>query len=125
MGAVPKVNGKAASFWKYLTKRREKRRKNPSSSVERAAKFYEEFHWGDGPTKVVEQPIELPPDVATELGELVAVTYRTHKGGERATWEHEFGEEGGKRPRLVVDPESKRLFIVGGDYTVTDAGIEN
>ena len=63
------------------------------------------------------------PRVTTELGELAAITYSTNKGGESATWEHEFGEEGGKRPKLVADPESKQLHIVGGDYTITGAGI--
>lgn len=53
------------------------------------------------------------------------MTYQTTKDGERAQWEHEFGEEGGKRPTLVADPDSKRLHIVGGDYTITSRGIED
>ena len=120
MAAGPKVNPRE-SFWKRITRRKSKKRRK----VDRASKFYEEFHWGDEPNKVRKVQFEMPPDVATELGELVAVTYRTSKDGERATWEHEFGEEGGKKPRLVADPESKKLFIVGGDYTVTGAGIED
>lgn len=63
------------------------------------------------------------PKVATKLGELVAVTYETSKGGELAQWHHEFGEEGGTRPDLVVDPKTKRLHIVGGSYDVQAAGI--
>lgn len=74
---------------------------------------------------MVSRKLSPRPKVATELGQLVAVTYRTVKGGEKAEWEHEFGENGGKLPRLVVDPKTKRLHIVGGDYTVTSAGIED
>lgn len=64
-----------------------------------------------------------PPKVATELGELVSVTYQTSKGGELAMWQHEFGEEGGVRPKLVVDPRNRKLHIVGGTYDVQAAGI--
>lgn len=64
------------------------------------------------------------PRVLVKLGELDSVTYVTKKGREPVThYEHEFGEEGGKRPVLAMD-ERKRLHVVGGDYTVTKAGIE-
>jgi hypothetical protein len=64
----------------------------------------------------------LPQQLA-EIGELEAVAYRTTKGNQRATWEHEFGEEGGRKPILAVDPETDRLHIAGGDYRVEDRGI--
>jgi len=86
-------------------------------------RFYEDFHWGEEPDRVERKKIARAPKVATKLGELVSVTYETSKGGERAQWEHEFGEEGGKRPDLVVDPRTKKLHIVGGTYDVQSAGI--
>jgi hypothetical protein len=56
-----------------------------------------------------------------KLGELHSVTYRTHKKGETARlFEHEFE---GSRPWLAMDVENKRLHVLGGTYTVTDAGI--
>lgn len=120
-----KVNPKP-SLWERLTKKRKKKnRRNPEPDTSEAENFYEQFHWGNTAEKIVPVAMEMPPEIATELGELVAVTYRTVKDGERATWEHEFGEEGGKRPTLVADPVTKKLFIAGGDYTITAAGIEN
>lgn len=101
------------------------RRRNPSTSerLEDAVSFYEDLHWGEPATKVTRRRVAKTPKVASKLGELVAVTYETSKGGEHAEWEHHFGEEGGERPDLVVDPKNKRLHIVGGDYDVQAAGI--
>ena len=59
----------------------------------------------------------------TQLGRLVSVVYETRKGAELAEWEHEFGEDGGHRPHLLVEKDSGRLVVAGGDYTVTRAGI--
>ncbi len=65
-----------------------------------------------------------PLGTGVKLGKLHSVTYLAKKGNEPPTlWEHEFGEEGGKQPDLVMDVDSKRLHIVGGDYTVEDVGI--
>lgn len=60
-----------------------------------------------------------------ELGSLEAITYGTAKGGDGFShYEHAFGEQGGRKPVLAMDPRTKRLWIVGGRYTVTDRGIE-
>lgn len=91
--------------------------------MERAAKFYRDFHWGDEPDGFVTAEFPKPPRVATKLGTLHAVTYETVKDGEKALWEHEFGEEGGEKPDLIVDPDNQQLHIVGGDYTVEPRGI--
>ena len=60
-----------------------------------------------------------------EIGEVEAIAYRTTKGDTRGVWEHEFGENGGRRPILAVDPRHDRLHLVGGDYRTTDRGIED
>jgi hypothetical protein len=107
------------------------RRRNPSrvpvltrsERLKRAVATYEGFHWGDPPDRIVKRKVSKAPKVAVKLGKLVAVAYETHKNGEHAVWEHEFGEEGGKRPDLVMDADTEKLHIVGGSYTVTDAGI--
>jgi hypothetical protein len=123
------------SWWTRLTGRtkRGKRRRNNRNvpihlqdKVDNAKDFYKGFHWGNEPKKLVSASVSKLPKVATELGELVTVTYKTRKGSEPPTYyEHEFGEEGGKRPKLVADVDNKKLHVVGGDYTITDAGIEN
>lgn len=91
--------------------------------MQRAADFYRDFHWGDEPDGFSAAKFPKPPKVGTKLGTLHAVTYETHKDGERALWEHEFGEEGGAKPDLVADPKSKQLYIIGGDYDITARGI--
>jgi len=71
--------------------------------------------------RVKRRHVSPAPKVLTELGELVSVTYRTHKRGEDAQFfEHEFEKA---RPRLGMDIRNKRLHVVGGGYTVTPDGI--
>lgn len=70
--------------------------------------------------EVSPSPLEL-----AELGTLEAVVYSTTKGDTRGAWEHHFGEKGGRKPILAVDPRADRLHIVGGDYRVEDRGIDD
>jgi hypothetical protein len=94
-----------------------------SAKLDKAIEFYQDFHWGDEAGRIVKRKIPAPPKVGVKLGKLDAVVYSTSKGGEKATWEHEFGEDGGKRPDLVMDVDNKRLHIVGGTYDVRREGI--
>jgi hypothetical protein len=95
---------------------------NPAS--QKARQRFEGFHWGipSKKTKTV-KPSPAPRELV-QLGTLEAITYSTSKGKEGFHhWEHEFGEDGGRKPTLAMDPDNERLHIVGGDYTVTDDGI--
>lgn len=56
--------------------------------------------------------------VLSELGELVAVIYR--EGGKN--YIHEFAKSG--LPKLAVTYDGKQLHILGGEYEVTERGIE-
>lgn len=103
-------------------------RSNPSSnhkSVSEAARaFFKDFHWGNESKRSYKARIK-PLKEGTELGEVVSIQYRTAKDGKaKHIYEHEFGETGKKRPRLVADAKNKSLHFVGGGYTVTDKGIE-
>ena len=94
---------------------------NPSSSAEDA---YTGFHWGREPSRNVRVGVSPLPDKLVELGRLEAVTYSTRKGRDGlAHYEHQFGEDGGRKPRLAMDARSKRLHVVGGSYRVEDRGI--
>lgn len=85
---------------------------------------YEGFHWGRAPKRELLVKTSPRPRELVQLGRLEAVTYSTTKGDEGLQhYEHAFGEEGGKRPHLALDPENDRLHIVGGDYKVEDRGI--
>lgn len=98
---------------------------NPAGDdvIEKARKAFTGFHWGRGPRRIIRAKVSPRPRALVKLGRLEAITYSTKKGGDFAHWEHAFGEDGGRKPALAVDPESDRLHIVGGDYTVKDRGI--
>lgn len=90
---------------------------------ETAAERFERLHWGRPATKVTRHRAPAPRALA-ELGRLEAVEYFTNKRGDGPSiYRHQFGEEGGRKPRLAVDPETDRLHIIGGDYSVEDRGI--
>ncbi len=63
-----------------------------------------------------------------ELGPCVYIDYHTTKGfhdfAPTDYW-HRFGEEDGIFPRLGYDRLNKRLFFIGGNYTVKREGIVN
>ena len=61
-----------------------------------------------------------------DVGELTHICYETAKahvgGGKRYEYVHEFGEDGGRRPRLIIDSEGMPI-IRGGDYKIKAEGI--
>lgn len=97
---------------------------NGLAGSERARERYRGFHWGRGPRKAVRVATSPRPGELVELGKLEAVTYSTTKGDEGFEhYEHAFGEDGGKKPVLAMDPDTDRLHVVGGSYRVEDRGI--
>ena len=93
----------------------------PSSA---ARERYRGFHWGRPSTRDLRVRTSPRPRELVELGKLEAVTYSTKKGDEGLQhYEHAFGEEGGKKPTLALDPSTDRLHVVGGSYRVEDRGI--
>lgn len=88
--------------------------------AEKAGEGFEGFHWGE--TFEGGELVELPPlePVIWRLGELVEVVYEASKGGRPTHWVHAFEDQ---RPVLACGQDEKRLYIVGGDYSVTDRGI--
>lgn len=84
---------------------------------------FQRFHWGNAPKRGRTVTVAKRPRVLVEIGELVAVTYRTSKGGTRRDdWIHEHSRP---RPRLAYDAETGALHIVGGAYRITEDGIED
>lgn len=95
-----------------------------TAALERARDFRERFHWGRPARGVRKTSVAPLPKALAKLGTLEAVVYGTHKQGDGYShYEHEFGEDGGRKPELAVDPDSGRLHIVGGGYRVEERGI--
>ena len=113
----------ALSADRKVVKRRNPQRLSLSDKVERSEDFYKAFHWGDEPKRLKRAKFGKAPKVGVKLGKAHAIAYETVKNGERAVWEHEFGEEGGRKPDLVMDVDSEKLHLVGGDYRVRPEGI--
>ncbi len=68
-----------------------------------------------------------------DLGDCMYIAYRAKKDqvdGIESDYEHSFGEESGRRPRLIYDQRNRkmpRLYLVGGEYHLDEAsrGIVN
>src|SRR5205807_1494549 len=89
--------------------------------VEAAIRQYKRDHWGaSGPRGVRALSAADPRILSIELGDLVAVIYRTKKGGDRelTDYEHHFA-----RPFPVLSYNETGLIIAGGKYHVTKRGI--
>lgn len=123
----PWVLGLVALGGLYYVTRHERRggtQRNPDGEIiDEAKRLFEGFHWGRPARRVRTMRADKPPRALVELGKLESVTYATTKGKQRAKWAHEFAEDGGRKPVLAMDADSKRLHIVGGSYTVEDRGI--
>lgn len=88
---------------------------------------YEKTHWGErGPraSRRLRVPDVSPTIPLVELGELVAVTYRTRKGGDVRVVNYVHDFKASDRPVLAYSSDGKGLYIAGGSYRVTERGIE-
>ena len=68
---------------------------------------------------------DYPPLKVKVLGEMTYLDYFTDKKDDGlSVYRHTLGEESGIRPVITVDSKG-RLWVVGGDYYSTEAGIIN
>ena len=79
--------------------------------------------WSGFPADLVRRSsCPRPPPVLVQLGLLRGVIYSSDKGErDRVKTYIHFME---KAPILASDPAGRQLFIVGGNYRVTERGIE-
>jgi hypothetical protein len=92
-----------------------------SSAVQDASTLYRRF--SRLPPRSVQRVSHqrVVPPVVVELGQLVAVMYRSDKWvGHPRTYIHYMEDP----PRLVCDVAGRQLFVVGGNYRITARGIE-
>ncbi len=97
---------------------------NPRRKRANAPPTFREAHWGIDPKR--KEPFDVPDPrdntAMIALGELVAATYGTKKGGDKriTDYEHTFER---KRPMLCYGNKDGKLYVVGGDYKVEKRGI--
>lgn len=95
-----------------------------SGASQKAADLVDDLHWGIPARKATRVRVPHVGGALAQLGTLEAVEYSTNKKGDgQSTYRHEFGEDGGRKPKLAVDPTSRDLHIVGGSYLVERRGI--
>lgn len=94
----------------------------PSADLAEARRLFERFTAAPAERAEVVSASRVIPPVVVGLGELVGLIYRSDKWepGVPKTYVH-FME---RRPILAADPRGRRLFIVGGQYRITERGIE-
>jgi len=109
---------------KKKTKRSAARKRNPGTgrSVRKATRAFEEFH--GAPSKRQRRVfVPDPPEAGWLLGRVIGVVYEAERDGETHQYMHEFRRR--SAPDLVVSEDGKALYFGGGNYQVTDRGIED
>jgi len=86
----------------------------------RAGRVAQAFDWSGQEARVLKLNGAKIPAHAAQLGETVAVVYKSRKSGEGKDYVHFFDSP---RPTLAVGPDGKQLFLVGGKYRVDWSGI--
>lgn len=89
------------------------------AAVEKAADLYVQFR-GENPRFIETVKLTVPP-VMLLIGECDGVLYTTRREGHIEKYIHEFTKKA--RPLLCSDYTGNQLFLIGGSYNFTDAGI--
>lgn len=102
------------------------RRRNPESAgLDQAAKKFQDFT-GHEPGKIIKAHVSTERE-GLVIGELDLIGYRVKRegvnGGRLVRYGHQFKKSA--RPLLAVTKDGHQLFIVGGRYEFTEAGIED
>lgn len=87
--------------------------------IEAAANLYIQFR-GEEPTYLESVPLRIAP-VMLLIGECDGVLYTTRRDGHIEKYIHKFAKQ--SRPLLASSHDGKQLYLLGGSYNFTDAGI--
>jgi len=88
-------------------------------AVNQAAKLYTDFR-GEEPAFIDRVSLVVSP-VMLLIGECDGLLYTTRRDGKMESYVHKFKENA--RPLLTVSNTGKQLYLIGGRYRFTDAGI--
>lgn len=79
----------------------------------------------------LQNQVEVQGKTLLDIGEVFSIVYFTdkhHLAGAKSqrngsSYEHQFGEEGGTRPRLQYDCRNAGIKLIGGSYKIKPEGI--
>jgi hypothetical protein len=92
------------------------------TKLARAAAAFEDFT-GHKPTKVRRSRLDDKTVASWALGPAVGIAYEAVRDGKRSQYFHEFAKSA--RPMLASRDDGRQLYLSGGNYTVTNRGIED
>lgn len=87
--------------------------------VEKAADLYVRFR-GEEPQYIEAVKLRVAP-VMLLIGECDGLLYSTRRDGKNERYIHQFAAK--SRPLLASSYDGKQLYLLGGAYNFTDAGI--
>jgi len=90
--------------------------------INRAKKAYTAFTGHEADVARI-SALDDAPVASYRLGDLVGIAYEATRDGETDQYFHKFGKKA--RPELLVKHDGSQLYIDGGEYEVTDHGIED
>lgn len=93
---------------------------HPNKDVQKAARLYERFsgHEAESFGKI---KVPSMPKVGVAIGEVDFIGYTTVRDGVQEKYIHKFASK--DKALLVVSPDGKAIYLVGGKYTFTERGI--
>lgn len=99
---------------------RSRRPASTSRDGRRVADLYERFSGHEAELVGV---VKVPPipKAGAVIGTVDGLLYTTVRDGRRERYIHNF--KAADRPLLVVSPDGRQLFLLGGDFDFTERGI--
>ncbi|MES2367628.1 MAG: hypothetical protein V4563_17260 [Pseudomonadota bacterium] len=91
-------------------------------SIDRAKRAYRNFR-GVDPTEVVHARLPDKAVTAYHMGDVEGIMYKTERDGKTERYMHKF--KGAAGPSLVVQDDGSQMYLTGGNYRVTERGIED
>lgn len=89
------------------------------NDVKKARKLFKSFTGHSAEEMYV---VDVPQHrVVVAVGHVEAIAYRTVRDGKRERYIHEFRPK--SQPILAAAPDGSQLYLIGGSYRFTDAGI--
>ena len=90
------------------------------AGIRKAAKLYSEFTGHNDPV-ITKIKVEKRSKTMLLIGDVDGILYTTVRDGITEKYIHRFKRQ--SRPQLLVSPDGKQLYLLGGAYDFTERGI--